>query len=120
MENKTLDTLDLLTVRETAEVLRVSPRNVRRVLATGDLKFERKNSIYRYRIMTDPIDLLTVNEAARVLRISPIGVRRLLASRDLRYYKVRGSVRIRRKDIVDYLENVALLESRNEYRETKR
>ena len=57
--------------------------------------------------MTKNIDLLTVPEAAKVLRISSVGLRRIIASGDLRYFKVRGSVRINRDDIVVYLNTVA-------------
>ena len=56
--------IDLLTVNETAGVLRVSPRSVRRLLTSGDLPFCRVRSSIR--ISRDDIVLYlnSVSESA--------------------------------------------------------
>ena len=53
----------------------------------------------------DPsIELLTVTEVAKLLKISVASVRRLQQQRLIPFFKVGGSVRFTRSDIVSYLE----------------
>jgi len=53
----------------------------------------------------DPtIELLTIAEVARLLKISIPTVRRLQQRRLIPFFKVGGSVRFTRSDIVSYLE----------------
>jgi excisionase family DNA binding protein len=52
----------------------------------------------------DPaVALLTVPEAAAFLRISKTGMRRLQQGRCLPFFKVRGSIRFARSDLLSYL-----------------
>jgi excisionase family DNA binding protein len=51
------------------------------------------------------IELLTVAEVAGLLKISIPSVRRLQQRRLIPFFKVGGSVRFTRSDIVFYLEN---------------
>ena len=57
----------------------------------------------KHSVGQEEINLLTVPEAAELLRISPAGVRRLMQSGDLKHHKIRGSIRIARKDVAEYL-----------------
>ena len=50
------------------------------------------------------IELLTPDELADMLKISKPGVYRLIAQRQIRFYKVRGSIRFDKNDVVSYLE----------------
>ena len=50
-------------------------------------------------------DLLTTPEVAGLLRVSKSTINRLVEKRLVRFYKVRGSRRFRRADILAYLEN---------------
>jgi excisionase family DNA binding protein len=52
---------------------------------------------------TSAIELLTVAEAAEFLTISNSGVRRLQQSRRIPFFKVGGSIRFARRDLVSYL-----------------
>jgi excisionase family DNA binding protein len=49
------------------------------------------------------IELLTVAEAADFLTISNSGVRRLQQSRCIPFFKVGGSIRFAKRDLVSYL-----------------
>jgi excisionase family DNA binding protein len=51
-----------------------------------------------------PVELLTVTEAAEFLRISKTGIRRLQQGRHLPFFKVLGSVRFSKADLLSYLE----------------
>ncbi len=48
---------------------------------------------------------MTPQEVARTLHISKAGVYRLIDKRLIRFYKVMGSIRFDRKDILSYLKN---------------
>jgi len=50
------------------------------------------------------IELLTPDELARMLKISKPGVYRLIAKRKIRFYKVMGSLRFNKNDILSYLD----------------
>lgn len=50
------------------------------------------------------IELLTITEVAEVLKISVQGVRRLQQQRNIPFFKVGGSIRFSKNDIVSYLE----------------
>jgi excisionase family DNA binding protein len=50
------------------------------------------------------IELLTVPEVARLLKISVISVRRLQQRRLIPFFKIGGSVRFARSDVVSYLD----------------
>jgi excisionase family DNA binding protein len=52
----------------------------------------------------DPMELLTIKEVAQMLRISIPGVRRLQTARHIPFFKIGGSVRFSKSDIVAYLE----------------
>jgi excisionase family DNA binding protein len=49
-------------------------------------------------------ELLTIADMARLLKISATGVRRLQQTRQLPFFKVGGSVRFAKSDIMAYLE----------------
>jgi excisionase family DNA binding protein len=49
-------------------------------------------------------DLLTVRDVAAFLKISVSGVRRLLQGRQLPFFKVGGSIRFTKTDLVAYLD----------------
>jgi excisionase family DNA binding protein len=49
------------------------------------------------------IELLTIQEAARFLTISASGMRRLQQGRLVPFFKVRGSIRFAKRDLVSYL-----------------
>jgi len=49
------------------------------------------------------IELLTISEAAEFLRISASGIRRLQQGRHIPFFKVGGSVRLSKSDLVSYL-----------------
>lgn len=49
-------------------------------------------------------ELLTTNELANTLKISRAGVYRLIAKREIRFYKVMGSLRFNKNDVLSYLE----------------
>ena len=53
-----------------------------------------------------PVELLTISEAATFLRISKTGVRRLQQGRHVPFFKVLGSVRFAKADLLSYLEGV--------------
>jgi excisionase family DNA binding protein len=48
--------------------------------------------------------LLTIGEVARILKISVSGIRRLQQQRRIVFFKVGGSIRFARRDVVSYLE----------------
>ena len=50
-------------------------------------------------------ELLTPGEVALMLKISKAGVYRLINKRVIRFYKVMGSIRFEKGDIVSFLEN---------------
>ena len=50
-----------------------------------------------------PSTLLTVAQAARLLTISPSGMRRLQHGRHIPFFKVGGSIRFAKSDLVSYL-----------------
>ena len=50
-------------------------------------------------------ELLTPEDVARMLKISKAGVYRLINRRFIRFYKVMGSIRFEKGDIVSFLEN---------------
>ncbi len=50
-------------------------------------------------------ELLTPNEVGKTLRISKAGVYRLIERRRIRFYRVMGSIRFAKGDIVSFLEN---------------
>ncbi len=50
------------------------------------------------------IELLTASEVAEFLKISKAGVRRLQYGRHVPFYKVGGSVRFDKSDLMSYLE----------------
>jgi excisionase family DNA binding protein len=50
------------------------------------------------------IELLTIAEVARLLKISIPSIRRLQQRRLIPFFKVGGSVRFTRNDIISYLE----------------
>jgi excisionase family DNA binding protein len=49
------------------------------------------------------IDLLTIPEAAEFLRVSKSSIRRLQHGRRVPFFKIGGSVRFARNDLVSYL-----------------
>jgi excisionase family DNA binding protein len=49
------------------------------------------------------IQLLTIAEAARFLKISKSGVRRLQQGRHIPFFKVGGSIRFAKDDLMSYL-----------------
>jgi excisionase family DNA binding protein len=51
-----------------------------------------------------PNELLTIAEAAQLLRISISSVRRLQQRRAIPFFKIGGSIRFSRRDIVSYLK----------------
>ena len=51
------------------------------------------------------IELLNPDEVARLLKISKAGVYRLIDKRLIRFYKVMGSIRFDRNDVVSFLQN---------------
>lgn len=50
-------------------------------------------------------ELLTPEDVARMLKISKAGVYRLINRRFIRFYKVMGSIRFEKGDILSFLEN---------------
>ena len=50
-------------------------------------------------------ELLTPEEVAQMLKISKAGVYRLLNKRLIRFYKIMGSIRFQKSDILSFLEN---------------
>lgn len=53
----------------------------------------------------DPLDLLTIKEVSEKLKLSPLAVRRILAKGDLRAFKVGKEWRLRRQDLLDWMES---------------
>ena len=51
------------------------------------------------------LELLTIEQVAGLLLISQRGVRRLLDKKLVPFYRVMGSIRIDKKDILSYLES---------------
>ena len=50
-------------------------------------------------------ELLTPDELAHMLKISKVGVYRLVDKRLIRFYKVMGSIRFEKNDVLTYLQN---------------
>ena len=50
------------------------------------------------------IELLTPDELAGMLKISKPGVYRLIAKRKIRFYKVMGSIRFDKNDVLVFLQ----------------
>ena len=50
-------------------------------------------------------ELLTPEEVALMLKISKAGVYRLINKRVIRFYKIMGSIRFEKSDILSFLEN---------------
>ena len=50
-------------------------------------------------------ELLTPEDVAQMLKISKAGVYRLINRRFIRFYKVMGSIRFDKGDVVSFLEN---------------
>ena len=57
-------------------------------------------------MLTDshPIELLTRDELMQMLKISKAGVYRLVGKRQIPFYKVGGTLRFDRRDIIEYLQ----------------
>jgi excisionase family DNA binding protein len=53
----------------------------------------------------DPLDLLTIKEVSAKLKLSPLAVRRILAKGELRAFKVGKEWRLRRQDLLDWMES---------------
>ena len=53
---------------------------------------------------TPTTELLTSEEVAQMLKISKVGVYRLINKRLVRFYKVMGSIRFDKSDILSFLE----------------
>jgi excisionase family DNA binding protein len=53
---------------------------------------------------TGAMELLTIPEVATLLKISGVSVRRLQSDRRIPFFKVGGSVRFAKDDIVAYLK----------------
>jgi len=51
-----------------------------------------------------PLELLTVAETASFLRVSITGIRRLQQARHLPFFKVGGSLRFAKSDLLAYLQ----------------
>ncbi|MGV7222170.1 MAG: helix-turn-helix domain-containing protein [Nitrospinales bacterium] len=51
------------------------------------------------------VKLLTISEVAQLLNISKPGARRLVDKRLIPFFKVMGSIRFDKKDVLSYLEN---------------
>ncbi|NIT13904.1 MAG: helix-turn-helix domain-containing protein [Candidatus Dadabacteria bacterium] len=49
-------------------------------------------------------ELLTPDELADMLKISKAGVYRLITKRKIPFYKVMGSLRFEKRDIISYLQ----------------
>ena len=50
-------------------------------------------------------ELLTPTEVAQMLKISKMGVYRLISKRAIPFYKVMGSIRFEKSEILSFLEN---------------
>jgi excisionase family DNA binding protein len=50
------------------------------------------------------IEILTPNEVAELLKISKVGVYRMVEKRRIRFYKVMGSLRFEKADILTFLQ----------------
>ena len=50
-------------------------------------------------------ELLTPNELADMLKISKRGVYRLMAQRKIRFYKIIGSIRFKKDDVIAFLKD---------------
>ena len=50
-------------------------------------------------------ELLTPDDVAKMLQISKVGVYRLISKRTIRFYKIMGSIRFEKSDILSFLEN---------------
>ncbi len=60
---------------------------------------------------TDPLDVLTVEEVASKLKLSRLSVRRLLYSGRLRAFKIGKEWRLRRQDVIDWMESTSNLQT---------
>jgi len=49
--------------------------------------------------------MLSTRELAEILNISKVGVYRLTEQRKLRFYKIMGSIRFTREDVMEFLKN---------------
>jgi excisionase family DNA binding protein len=49
-------------------------------------------------------EMLTPNEVAALLKISKVGVYRMVEKRHIRFYKVMGSLRFNKEDILTFLQ----------------
>jgi excisionase family DNA binding protein len=50
------------------------------------------------------IELMTPDEVATMLKISKVGVYRMVEKRHIRFYKVMGSLRFDKEDILAFLQ----------------
>jgi len=49
-------------------------------------------------------DFLTASELATLLKISKVGVYRLVEKRRIRFYKITGSLRFEKEDVLSFLK----------------
>lgn len=49
--------------------------------------------------------MMTLPELAELLRVSPTTIYRMTEGRKIRFYKIKGSIRFREDDVVDYMNN---------------
>jgi len=49
-------------------------------------------------------ELLTIREAAKLLTISPSSLRRLQQGRRIPFFKIGGTLRFKRSDVMEYVE----------------
>jgi excisionase family DNA binding protein len=60
---------------------------------------------------SDPLDVLTVEEVASKLKLTRLSVRRMLYDGRLRAYKIGKEWRLRRQDVIDWMESNCNLKS---------
>ena len=54
------------------------------------------------------IEILTIKDVAELLKVSVSSIRRLQGGRNLPFFKVGGSVRFAKSDIIEYLKRARI------------
>ena len=55
------------------------------------------------------LEFYTINEVASLLKVSRATVERRIKDEELKTYKFGGNIRIRKKDLMSFLDSVSLL-----------
>jgi len=56
----------------------------------------------------EDVEILTIKDVAELLKVSVSSIRRLQGGRNLPFFKIGGSVRFAKSDIVEYLKRARI------------